>query len=125
MNEQVFRFGTGDQLLGVLKRPSSIDNELPIAIILNAGIVHRVGPFRLHVDLARVLANRGFSSLRMDLSGLGDSAIRTDVPEGTDRAMLDVRDAMDALEAELGADRFVPIGLCSGAYNAHQSRGRG
>ncbi|MEL6104642.1 MAG: alpha/beta fold hydrolase [Planctomycetota bacterium] len=120
MKEQVFRFGAGEKLLGVLSRPNEADKELPIAVILNAGIVHRVGPFRLHVDIARVLANRGFASLRMDLSGLGDSAVRTDVPEGTDRAQLDVRDAMDALEVETGVDRFVPIGLCSGAYNAHQ-----
>ncbi|MEO1524135.1 MAG: alpha/beta fold hydrolase [Planctomycetota bacterium] len=120
MNEQVFQFGPNENLIGVLNRPDNWNGDAPVALMLNAGIVHRVGPFRLHVDLARSLAKRGFASLRLDLSGLGDSAIRTALPEGTDRATLDVLDAMNALETELGSRRFVPIGLCSGAYNAHQ-----
>jgi len=81
--------------------------------------VHRVGPFRVHVDIARQLAAKGFSTLRLDLSGLGDSAARTGKYEIEDRALLDVNDAMDFLQEETGVNRFTLLGLCSGAYNAH------
>ncbi|MEM9365123.1 MAG: alpha/beta fold hydrolase [Planctomycetota bacterium] len=120
MIEQGFRFGTDDTLMGVLSRPAHTNQEVPVALILNAGIVHRVGPFRLHVDLARALAERGYPSLRIDLSGIGDSEIRNELPEGSDRVELDVADAMASLNADLGTQTFVPIGLCSGAYKSHQ-----
>ena len=120
--ETVCHFGPQGGLFGILTTPDDARavKDAPIALILNAGIVHRVGPFRLHVDLARQLADAGYSTLRLDLSGLGDSAQRTGKIETPNRAELDVRDAMDYLQKETGVDRFVIIGLCSGAYNAHQ-----
>ena len=120
--EQVFHFGAKGGLFGILTSPkeSSAVPDAPIALILNAGIIHRVGPFRLHVDLARQLAVAGFSTLRLDLSGLGDSAPRTGKMGTEARAQLDVIDAMEGLEKKTGVDRFVVIGLCSGAFNAHQ-----
>ena len=121
MQEQVIRFGPDQGLCGVLTLPDKSNEALspPVALILNAGIVHRVGPFRLHVDIARTLAQKGFASFRLDLSGLGDSPVRRGDLAEENRAVLDARDAMDALES-LGATRFVVMGLCSGAFNAHQ-----
>jgi len=120
--ETVCHFGPQGGLFGILTTPDDecAVKDAPIALILNAGIVHRIGPFRLHVNLARQLADAGYSTLRLDLSGLGDSAQRTGKIETPNRAELDVRDAMDHLQKETGVDRFVIIGLCSGAYNAHQ-----
>lgn len=125
MKQSVLNFGPKNGLTGILSLPAvgvdvANDENRPIAIILNAGVVHRSGPFRLHVDIAQRLAELGYSTLRLDLSGLGDSSVRTDIVEGQNRALLDVADAMDALEKKTGNDRFVLIGLCSGAYNAHQ-----
>jgi len=89
--------------------------------VINAGIVHRIGPFRLHVHMARQLADQGFTTLRMDLSGLGDSLVRPGkLRESDERAVLDVSDALDYLKETFGHDRFVILGLCSGAFNAHQ-----
>lgn len=123
MKEQVCQFGPGDNLLGILTTPDEdkkVDGA-PIAIILNAGIVHRIGPFRLHVDLARKLANLGFTTLRLDLSGLGDSQARSGkIESNQSRALLDVTDALDYLSETNGASQFVLLGLCSGAFNAHQ-----
>ena len=122
MKEQVCNFGPNGSLFGILTTPDDdvrVDNA-PIALILNAGIVHRVGPFRIHVDIARQLAAAGFSTLRLDLSGLGDSAPRTGKIEVDDRAILDVSDAMDFLQDETGVEKFTLLGLCSGAYNAHR-----
>ncbi|GAB5406263.1 MAG: alpha/beta hydrolase [Aureliella sp.] len=123
MNQSVLSFGPADSLTGVFSQPeraSDCSEQPPIAIILNAGVVHRSGPFRLHVDIANKLSDLGYACLRLDLSGLGDSVVRTDVAQDQNRAALDVADAMDALEQETGNKRFVLLGLCSGAYNAHQ-----
>lgn len=123
MNEQICQFGPDENLLGILTTPEEgkAVAGAPIAIILNAGIVHRIGPFRLHVDLARQLAELGFSTLRMDLSGLGDSQARAGKIESSEsRALLDVKDALDYLGQTQGTQRFVLLGLCSGAFNAHQ-----
>ena len=121
MKQQVCNFGTDGHLLGILTTPDEDVRvaDAPIALILNAGVVHRIGPFRLNVDIARHLAELGFSTLRMDLSGLGDSGPRTGKLELENRAELDAADAMAFLQAETGVDEFVMVGLCSGAYNAH------
>lgn len=122
MTEKICKFGPNDSLFGILTQPDpdvAVEGA-PIALIINAGIVHRIGPFRLHVDLARQLARQGFSTLRIDLSGLGDSAPRTGKIETGDRAELDVKDAMDYLTSKTGTREFVLLGLCSGAYNAHK-----
>lgn len=122
MIEKALRFGPDGKLFGILTSPSIDQNnpDAPIVIILNAGIVHRMGPFRLHVDIARQLAGVGCSTLRIDLSGLGDSAPRTGLDEMENRAQLDLALAMDELTQLTGVQQFVLIGLCSGAFNAHQ-----
>ncbi|MEM9411005.1 MAG: alpha/beta hydrolase, partial [Planctomycetota bacterium] len=60
MNESVCQFGPKNNLMGILTTPdeSRQVEGAPIAIVLNAGIIHRVGPFRMHVDLARQLASK-------------------------------------------------------------------
>ena len=72
MKERVYRFGPQRSLVGIYTEPSPEEMipDAPLAVILNAGIVHHIGPFRLHVDLARRLAESGFRTLRLDLSGL-------------------------------------------------------
>ena len=122
MKETICNFGPNAGLFGILTTPTS-KNKIegaPVAIILNAGVVHRIGPFRLHVDLAKQLAAQGFSTLRMDLSGLGDSQPRAGKINPEQRAELDVRDAMDYLTQQTKTSQFVLVGLCSGAYNAHK-----
>ena len=120
--ESVFRFGPKQGLLGILSEPieEQCDVNLPTVVLFNAGIVHRVGPFRMNVDIARQLSRSGFRCLRMDLSGLGDSGMRSGKLNSQERAMLDAKDAFDSL-VELGSEEFVALGLCSGAFNAFQS----
>jgi len=121
LKESVLTFGPSGALVGVLTRPPGWEpGAAPgiAVILLNAGVIHRVGPNRLHVQLARTLAARGAPCLRMDLPGIGDSR-----PLGTGGALLQewvsgAQTAMDVLEEKGVATRFVLFGLCSGADRA-------
>jgi len=117
------RFGEGRALIGVLAEPAPVwgDDELPGVIFLNGGLVHRVGTSRLHVTLARRLAARGLPALRFDLSGIGDSEPSADALSPARRWTAETRRAMDFLEAEAGATRFLLIGHCSGAAVSYQT----
>jgi len=121
MREKIIQFGPRDGMLGILTEPAA-DRRIagaPVVIASNVGLNHRVGPFRMYVTLARQLAARGYSMLRFDLSGLGDSAPRQDAVDDIERAVLDVRAAMDMLSQRVGAERFVQLGMCSGVDSAH------
>jgi len=123
MMERVATFGDGGNLVGIVTEPAGGQGggDLPAVIFLNTGTLHRIGPYRAAVDLAREFAVMGFLSMRFDLSGLGDSAPRQDnLPEG-ERAVADVCDAMDYLSSKWGAERFILWGICTGAVNSHRA----
>jgi pimeloyl-ACP methyl ester carboxylesterase len=73
--------------------------------------------------MARTLADRGITSLRFDVSGIGDSVSSAGIENRlyAKDAVLDVRAAMDALHAQREVKRFFLVGLCSGAYLAFQT----
>jgi len=120
--ERIVRFGPGERLLGVVASAAHAAPDQPACLLFNAGVVHRIGPHRLNVKLARALAARGFTALRMDLSGLGDSPVSADAASvnSTDQAVADLRAAMDHLERSEGIRRFVLFGLCSGARHGYR-----
>jgi dienelactone hydrolase len=126
--EHAVTFAAGHSLVGVLTKAGLDGNPMrPAVVLLNAGIVHRVGPNRLHVRIARELARHGFASLRFDLSGIGDSLSRTDGLSLRAAALADIREAMDFVAAELQVSSFILIGLCSGAdlaFRAAMADGR-
>ncbi len=113
MTEQVRLFGHGNGLSGIVTDAAGSTG----VVFLNAGVLHRVGPSRLHVTLARALADKGFASLRFDFSGIGESETRMDEMPERERILSESQAAMDVL-TEKGASRFLLVGLCSGADNA-------
>ena len=114
--EQPLDVSAESGLFGILTRPT-IGRSSTAFILLNAGIMHRVGPFRLNVSLARGLARGGFLSVRLDLSGKGDSDKR--VNQSSSEALTnDAIEIMRLLKSRFSIDRFVFGGLCSGADNA-------
>ena len=118
MRDEVFDVGNDRELVSILTRPDGGAGDRPAVIFLNAGVLHRVGPHRLHVTLARRLAARGLPALRIDLGGVGDSPPRGDAISFQDSAVADTRAAMTALTAATGAARFILAGLCAGADNS-------
>ena len=120
LREEPLQFGAGGRLFGILTSPAmspSNAQELPVFVFLNAGSLHRVGPYRLYVRLARALSRMGFSSLRVDLAGTGDSLPRPGLTNQQSVAA-DFEEILAVLESRLGRLPLVLAGLCSGADDA-------
>lgn len=121
MRERTYAFGPEGSLVGVLTEPapSQARADAPALVLANVGLNHNVGPYRLWVELARRLAAQGFTTLRFDLSGLGDSRARREGGNEFQRAREETRAALDFIEQKTGIRRFVLMGLCSGVDSAH------
>lgn len=120
--EKAVRIGKTQPLLGILTEPPA--NVAPNGrgvVLLNAGLLHRVGPSRLHVQVARALAPLGYQVLRFDFSGIGDSEARRDGLAFEHSAVLEVQAAMDYLAETRKVRDFALWGLCSGADAAFLS----
>lgn len=122
MREEAIRFGRNQLMVGVLTNPDQPAN-LPAVLMLNAGMIHHVGPSRIYVRLARRLAAMGITTLRFDFSGIGDSGVRTDNLRIEESLVDDVRQAMDELAARSGIEKFILIGHCGGAWVAFVTAG--
>lgn len=117
--EQPVLLGRRRSIVAVIAhpRPPSRSDE-PAVVILNTGIVHRVGHHRMYVSLSRLLASRGRVAVRFDLSGIGDSTPRGDGLPPLEASLADIGEVLDSLEELHQISRFVLVGLCSGADQA-------
>ncbi|QDT06642.1 Alpha/beta hydrolase family protein [Rubripirellula lacrimiformis] len=125
-------FGSYDHLLGVWNdaettaadstlntasdRPG-LDDDVAV-VMVTAGMLHHVGPFGLHCDLAAELSRSGIPSLRLDLSGIGESLGIGVGGRSIDRAADEIRQAIDWISQQRTGRpirRIVMFGLCSGA----------
>jgi pimeloyl-ACP methyl ester carboxylesterase len=115
-HELAVQFGRSASLIGILSRPpSELPIQRPAVVILNTGIIYRVGHHRMYVTMARKLAALGHLVFRFDLSGIGDSASRGDGLSPSEAHQADVSEALDWLTANFNVNEAVLIGLCSGA----------
>lgn len=117
VREQLVRIGPIG-LFGVLCQPER-SSDGPTAVFLNCGSQDHTGPARLWVELAREWAGAGLRSLRVDLSGLGDSPLRG----GQAPLLMYPPEAFDDLADIVGYASPDPrqqfmVGLCSGGYHA-------
>jgi pimeloyl-ACP methyl ester carboxylesterase len=116
LQQQVVMIGARKTMVGmVTQRVDYEPGDRPVVVILNSGIIHRVGHHRMYVVLARMLAQAGYQVLRFDLSGIGDSEGRVDGLSPLEAALADVREAVDWLVTARGTRRIILVGLCSGA----------
>lgn len=123
MSEEALLFGKTRSLVGIITDPPEAkrSQNLPAILLLNAGILHRVGPHRLYVKMARHLAAMGFVVFRFDFSGIGDSKARDDTLPFEKRAVSETREAMNCLSSTRSIERFFLLGICSGAVVSFQA----
>jgi hypothetical protein len=121
MIERAITFGAAGDKVGILTLPAAMPaDDRPALILWNVGVNHRVGPFRVYVDLARQAASHGFCCLRFDASGMGDSEIRREALSDTERENRDVIEALDVVTRRTGKTRFIVVGFCSSVDAAHR-----
>lgn len=117
--EAPMRFGP--DVFGMLCRPVGMPAAPIAALLLHEGSSHHIGNGRAYVALARQLAGAGIASLRMDLTGMGDSPAgdNTRSPYFDLERQSEIRAAIDVLEGAGYPEAFA-LGLCSGADAAFQ-----
>lgn len=121
VREEAIRFGPDGIYFGVLTEP--VDKTLaegkPLVIFSNTAGNYRIGPNRMYVEMGRKLAALGLPSIRIDVSGIGDSVIWEgeweNHPYG-DQLTLDIKETIKHLKAQKRAETFGVAGLCSGAF---------
>lgn len=109
------------ELLAIVTRPEADQHRNGTCVVVsNTGTVNRSGPGRFHTPLARHWASLGYTVIRVDLGGSGDSAPRDPTTENTPYSPERIRE-LNAVVAyartEMGMDQTVAFGICSGAYN--------
>jgi hypothetical protein len=107
--DRIVKFGPQGRLVGVLSG-AALPPDAPVLVLPSAGLLPRYGPFRLHIELARILLPCGIRTFRFEVPGVGETARLPGV--GAVEATLA---ALDQLSAECGARRFVVGGVCSAA----------
>lgn len=108
-------------LFGIVTEPPPGDKRRRGVILLNVGAEHHIGSSRMYVSLARQWARRGYTVLRLDLAGLGDSGTRPGRPNAEvfpPAAIDDIRVAVEFMRTRYGIADITLGGLCSGAYHA-------
>lgn len=119
--ESAVQFGATGNLEGVITYPDEARPGAPVLILLSAGMLHKVGPGRLHPVLARKMAAKGLHTLRFDMQGLGDSLPAAQRGTLTEQSRESICAAMDFMTRETGQDRFILGGLCSGAEDGFRA----
>lgn len=124
MRERVVSIGQANPLIGIVSQPeaAAVSNPSMAVILLNSGVIHRVGSCRLSVTLARAIVEQaGVLTLRFDFSGIGDSGARRNALIAYESAVEEVQEVMDYLAREKQIKEFILYGLCSGAYASYRT----
>ncbi len=116
-----------ETLFGVVHVPDTSDDRKMGVVIVNPGIKYRVAPNRLNVKIARNLCAKGYTVLRFDPSGVGDSegelpsgSLVADIWEQVQEGLFvdDMVVAGRFLIEEYGVDGNIFAGSCGGAITS-------
>ncbi len=117
--ETIININTNNKIFSVLTTPTYQDLSI-IMVFVNTGAAHHVGPNHIHVDTARALAKYGVSTLRIDISNLGDSAVNYHVDPPNEyplSATQDINSTIDYIDKYLPHKKIALCGISAGAHN--------
>lgn len=125
VRETVVRFGPYHNLFGILTAPVGAQPQRAstAVVFINTGSNHHIGPNRMYVTHARLLASRGFMAMRLDIGGMGESPAspgRRDNQLFGSHSIGEVHAAIAWLK-KLGVSKVMLAGVCSGAYLSFRS----
>ncbi|MDQ6697953.1 MAG: alpha/beta fold hydrolase [Actinomycetota bacterium] len=111
-----------DGLFALVTEPASDRrSRRALVIMANTGSVNRSGPGRLYVQLARRWANLGFTVIRVDLGGTGDSKAPSNSVENLPYSVTRTSELLSTVawaRANTDIDDVTLFGICSGAYHS-------
>jgi pimeloyl-ACP methyl ester carboxylesterase len=118
---------TKDGMFAIVSRPRIGAAAQGTVLLLTVGALLHVGPNRMYVPLARQLAGNGYTVLRVDLSGIGESNTRSGAEENVVYGPHAIDDVVRwvVTARQNGAGRIAAVGMCSGSYHALQAAIRG
>lgn len=123
MREKTLSMGQAPSLQGIICEPlpgAAASNTA--MILLNSGVIHRVGSCRLSVLLARAVCTAAnIITVRFDFSGIGESDARRSALTADEVAVAEVIEVMNYLAQHKKIERFILYGLCSGAYASYRT----
>jgi alpha-beta hydrolase superfamily lysophospholipase len=115
--------GTSFAIVTVPDRPRP---GAPTLVLLPAWAMRRSGPNRMWTEVAREASAEGFTTARIDLTGVGDAegcrewlTVHHNIHDP--RIIAEIRQILDALEAEGIGRGFVACGMSSGGFWAFRS----
>lgn len=114
MTERAHVFGSAGRLVGI-STAGAPPGERAAVVLVNSGVVHRIGANRMTVSLARALAGHGFDAFRFDMSSLGESSSRRDLVPWEESAPREICKAVDVVTAADPQRPVVLYGNCGGA----------
>ena len=115
--ESIVQFDcAGESLLGIIAAPAKGQTAPIGVVIVVGGPQYRAGSHRMFTLLARSLAAAGYTALRFDYRGMGDSEGE---PRDFESISQDIGAAVDALMAQSSKLKEAMLwGLCDGASAA-------
>jgi alpha-beta hydrolase superfamily lysophospholipase len=121
-SEEPLFFGKNISMFGIICKPKSIRHHLCV-VIVNTGANHHIGNHRTTVVLARGLAGAGIPSLRIDITGVGDSELRRGRRLNDVYYLPATEDIVQAIEfaEDLGFKDIMLFGVCSGGYLSYNT----
>ena len=118
-----FENKAGHRLFGMVHRPAEPRASGTAILLLSPGVKMRVAPHRLYLNMAERFVALGYTVLRFDFHGLGDSEGEAEEEYLADlygavqvgRYINDTIAAMDWMQRTYGTSQFIVSGLCGGA----------
>ncbi len=117
MEKIVYFQSKGRNLFGIFHPAENMGRKFGV-IFINSGMQNRVGPHRIYVKAARRLSQIGFSVLRIDFPGIGESEGEVKETHFDCHDPEDTINAINYFKQEEKIEKIILVGLCAGARNA-------